>query len=79
MTEDKTSVSSPSFAWARWRHLAHMGGISTDVFWALTPSELQACLLGAHDAEAQAHSLTRPQMEQLMRAYPDSHKEKFLD
>ncbi len=63
------------FPWTGWRHLAHVNGIDAAGFWSMTPAELHACLLGGHD-DGNTHrvGLTRPQLDKLMQAYPDSYR-----
>jgi len=45
--------------------------LTPDVFWALTPAELQV-MLGAEGAQA---PMLRQGLEALMAAYPDTRKE----
>lgn len=63
------------FPWTSWRHLAHIHGIDEASFWSMTPAELHACLLGKRDDDdTHRAGLTRPQLDKLMQAYPDSHR-----
>ncbi|PJI92149.1 putative phage protein (TIGR02216 family) [Yoonia maricola] len=59
-----------------WPGLMHAGlhllRLSPDSFWALTPAELQI-MLGASGA---AVPMARPQLDALLRDFPDDVKDK---
>lgn len=46
-------------------------GLPPDVFWALTPRELQAALVGRFGNFAEGESLTRRDLHELMQRFPD--------
>ncbi len=52
---------------------AGLGGLRLppQVFWAMTPRELEAALRGAFGAGRQASALSRAELAVLMDSYPD--------
>ncbi len=60
-----------------WAGLMHVGlyglRLSPDVFWALTPAELQA-MLGTKPGQT---PMDRGRLEQLARSFPDVRKDEI--
>jgi uncharacterized phage protein (TIGR02216 family) len=46
-------------------------GLAPDVFWRMTPKELDAALRGRFGAGGTAPPLTRTEFDQLMQLFPD--------
>jgi uncharacterized phage protein (TIGR02216 family) len=49
-------------------------GLTPLVFWAMTPKELNAALSGKFGTGANLQALTRGDLTDLMRQFPDSEK-----